>query len=100
MDSMRHYVGSVGMEPDTFWGNTPLENYLFAKSHAKNEELLMILTRNIEFSNYNTAYAGMNGKRVFKKIKRPSDLYKLPSDSVNELKVDKKAFESALDQLT
>ena len=59
-------------------------------------------TRNIEFAIYNSTYAGMSGTRPFKKIKKPSDVYKLPSDSVvssKPVKIDKdrqrKAVEAA-----
>jgi hypothetical protein len=49
------------------------------------------MTRNIEFSNYQTAFAGMSGENPFKKIKRPRDLYKLLNDIPKNIKVDKTA---------
>lgn len=45
----------------------------------------MILTRNIEFSMYNTCFAGMSGQKVYKKIKKPEDLYRLSSDPKPEV---------------
>jgi len=47
--------------------------------------------RNLEFAIYNTTFAGMSGEKPYKKIKKPSDLYKLPTDNVNfkPVKVDK-----------
>ena len=47
------------------------------------------MTRNIEFSNYQTAFAGMSGENPFKKIKRPRDLYTLLNDIPTNIKVDK-----------
>ena len=41
-----------------------------------------IKSRDLEFAIYNTCFAGMNGDRPFKKIKKPSDLYRLPSDDI------------------
>lgn len=32
---------------------------------------------------YNTAFAGMSGEQPFKKIKKPSDLYRLSMDNTN-----------------
>ena len=46
------------------------------------------MTRNIEFSNYQTAFAGMSGENPFKKIKRPRDLYTLLNDIPTNIKVD------------
>ena len=39
------------------------------------------LQRNLEFAIYTTTFAGMNGVQVYKKIKKPTDLYSLPSDN-------------------
>lgn len=38
-------------------------------------------TRNIEFSLYNVQYNGMSGKKLFKNIRKPRDLYGLPIDN-------------------
>ena len=46
------------------------------------------MTRNIEFSNYQTAFAGMSGENPFKKIKRPRDLYTLLNDIPTNIRVD------------
>ena len=40
----------------------------------------MSLVRDLRFDMYNTAFAGMSGEKVFKKIKKPSDLFPLPTD--------------------
>lgn len=47
-------------------------------------------TRNIEFAVYNSTFAGMSGKKVFDKVRKPSDLYRLPIDtsSIKPQKVD------------
>ena len=78
------------MDPEKFWTNTLRENALLAKKVSNDEEHLLMLTRNIEFANYNTCFAGMNGTKVYKNIKRPRDLYKLPSDTPHgPIKIDK-----------
>ena len=50
------------------------------KTKEKSEEFQLRMFRNIEFAIYNTTFAGANGERPFKKIRKPEDLYKLPSD--------------------
>ncbi len=40
-------------------------------------------TRNIEFAVYNSTFAGMSGKKVFDKVRKPRDLYTLPTDYAN-----------------
>ena len=56
-------------------------------------------TRNIEFAIYNTSINSMNGKKNFRKVKKPSDLYKLPSDPEEKV-VTGKAAGKLLDSLT
>ena len=55
-------------------------------------------TRNIEFSNYSASVNSMNGKQNFKKLKKPTDLYKLQTDT-KEIGLSGKAAESAIDSL-
>jgi hypothetical protein len=47
--------------------------------------------RNLEFASYNTAFAGMSGERPFKKVRKPTDLYRLPTDNKfsGPIKIDK-----------
>ena len=42
--------------------------------------------RNIEFSAYNTQYGAMSGKKIFKDMKSPKDLYTLPYDTPTTIK--------------
>ncbi len=37
-------------------------------------------TRNLEYANYASTF-GANGKKVFRNIKKPQDLYKLPTEN-------------------
>ena len=37
--------------------------------------------RNLEFTMYNVQYQPMSGKKMFKTIKKPRDLYPLPTDT-------------------
>ena len=48
-------------------------------------------TRQLEYTMYTTTFAGMSGEQVYKKLKKPLDLYKLPTDRYNlkPIKVDK-----------
>ena len=41
--------------------------------------------RRLEFAIYNTCFAGMNGDKPFKKLKKPEDLYKLPSEMIKKV---------------
>ena len=47
------------------------------------------MIRAVEFSAYNTTFAGMSGERPFKKIKKATDLYRLPTDQKTVAKVDR-----------
>ena len=57
-----------------------------AKKYESDGQTQLFLNRNIEFAIYNSAFAGMNGEKVFKKYKKPSDLYKLSIDNVKNNK--------------
>jgi len=46
------------------------------------------MVRQLEFAIYNTTFAGMSGERPFKNIKKPKDLYRLPTDQTQVVKVD------------
>ena len=48
----------------------------FRNTHLTQLEIF----RHLEFAIYTNAYAGMSGVKVNKNIKKPSDLYPLPSD--------------------
>ena len=50
-----------------------------AQAFRTQDELSWMQTRNIEYANYATTFS-MNGKRVFRSIKKPKDLYTLPSE--------------------
>lgn len=60
------------------------ENTLLAKNVGHNKENELISQRNLEFAIYNTTFAGINGEKVYRKIKKPEDLYRLPSDKVEK----------------
>ena len=47
------------------------------------------MVRAIEFAAYNTTFAGMSGERPFKKIKKATDLYRLPTDQKTLARVDR-----------
>ena len=50
-------------------------------AHSTNNHLKQLeIFRHLEFAIYTNAYAGMSGVKVNKNIKKPSDLYPLPSD--------------------
>lgn len=46
------------------------------------------MVRQLEFAIYNTTFAGMSGERPFKNIKKPKDLYTLPTDQTKVVRVD------------
>lgn len=77
-------VSQAGLDPEFFWNSTPKEVSLKCNYTQFQLEQFMRIGRNIEFATYNSVYNFMTGKKTFKKIKKPSDIYKLPSDSSNE----------------
>lgn len=72
-------IGIVGITPEQWNSYTLHQLELLAKAHRTKEEQFWLGVRNIEFANYNTAF-GFNGKKIFREIKKPKDLYELPSD--------------------
>ena len=70
----------VGIDIDKFWTNTFKDNNLLEEFKYNNDLQTLSLVRDLRFDIYNTAFAGMNGVKVFKKIKKQSDLFPLPQD--------------------
>ena len=70
---------------DQFWTNTMDENNLLLEARSSELERESYYKRRIEFAIYNTCFAGMNGDQPFKKIKKPQDLYLLPSEQVKSV---------------
>ena len=60
------------------------EHTLLAKNIQYKRENDLIQQRNLEFVIYNTTFAGINGEKVFKKIKKPEDLYMLTTDKTEK----------------
>ena len=80
------------MRPDDFWSYTMRELYLTCSAFQLHQHFEWERTRNVEFANYNVQYNFTTGKKVFKSIKKPSDLYELPTDvTINRkpIKIDK-----------
>ena len=53
---------------------------MIAATQKHNDLKQLEIFRHLEFAIYTNAYAGMSGVKVNKNIKKPSDLYPLPSD--------------------
>ena len=90
------------MKPDEFWTGTLRELYLIAKFYENDQNSRWQRTRNIEFAQYNVQYNAMNGKKIFKNLKKPRDLYELPSDGtryVKDLKIDVLRQKLAIEQM-
>ena len=58
-----------------------------------------VRARNIEFATYNASVNPMNGKQNFRKLKKPSDLYRLPTDE-KEKPITGQAAQDLLDSIT
>ena len=56
------------------------------KAFEYKETLEWQKTRRIEFAMYDTQFGGFSGKKIFKSLKSPSDLYALPSDTSTTIK--------------
>ena len=59
---------------------------MLGEAYENNKENLWLVGRQIEFANYCSSVNSMNGKQNFKKLKKPSDLYSLPSDKIEPKK--------------
>ena len=56
-------------------------------------------TRNLEFTLYNVQHNAMSGKKLFKNLKRPKDLYRLPTDYTTVIKIDKERQAAAVERV-
>lgn len=72
-------IGNVGIAPEKYWSYTLRENTLLATAFQNRDESSWMKFRNVEYAIYNTSFS-MNGKKIFKSIKKPQDLYSLPSE--------------------
>jgi hypothetical protein len=91
----------ANIAPKIFWTLTLRQVLLLINQNNHNDTKLWDKVRNLEFTTYNTAFAGMSGERPFKKIKKPSDLYRLPTDTVrlSSIKVDKERAVGDVEQM-
>ena len=72
-----------------------------AKYKQHKHDIRLELQRNLEFTLYNTTFAGMSGVKVFKSMKKPQDLYPLSSDNKNykPIKIDKVEQAKAIEKV-
>ena len=90
----------MGLDPDKFWRYSLRDSGLLLSAFFHKQVLEWERTRNIEFSMYSTQFNPMNGKQVFKNIKQPQNLYKLPTDKKQEpIKRDRKREERAINNM-
>ena len=76
---MDYYIGVVGINPDTFWNNTWVDNHRLSEAHQLNQLDTWQTARYVAFSIYKTTF-GYSGKPVFKSLDSPADLFSLPND--------------------
>lgn len=78
-----YYVGIVGIHPWEYdyltWRDCHLMGESYEMSHIKSMEQ----TRFLAFSVYSATINDMSGKKVFKDIRKPTDLFPLPGDNPN-----------------
>ena len=79
---MNYAIGHIGIDPDKFWKYTIFENILLKQAYDNAEQMEWQRARRIEFAIYNSQYGAMNGKKIFKNIKSPKDVYPLVSDTI------------------
>ena len=95
----RHLCGRVGLSFEEFGLNTIKQNLIVALGHSDKITTELELHRDMIFTMYNTTFAGMDGRKVFKEIKKPQDLYKLPTDTkVIDVKIDPEAQRRAVER--
>ena len=93
-----YYLGFIGIDPIKYWDYTLKQLDYMAKCREKYSEENWMRNRNVEFAIYNASINAMNGKQNFRRLKKPADLYKLPSDP-KEKAITGKAAERELDKL-
>lgn len=81
-------VVDAGVDPKKFWTLTLRQVLLLIQRSRNKVYSQWELNRQIEFAIYNTTFAGMSGERPFKNIKKPKDLYRLPTDQTKVVGVD------------
>ena len=90
----------MGIDPDRFWTSTLRELNLMCAFYTNNQMREWERTRNLEFSLYNVQYNQMNGKKMFKALKRPRDLYELTSDKpITVVKPPREESEKAVNNM-
>ena len=92
-------LGKYGVDPLLYWKYTLKELDFIAKSFEHKNSLDWERTRNIELATYSSVIT-MNGKQAFK-LKKPSDLYALPTDAIKvnkTIKIDKDKQQIAVDR--
>ena len=74
------------------------DNHLLEEFKYNYDLQIVSLVRDLRFDIYNTTFAGMNGEKVFKRIKKQSDLFELPQDKkkIEKNRVLPKSKEHAL----
>ena len=88
------------MDPEKFWKSTLRNIYYAIRAYEHSMDMQMHISRNIEYAIYSSAYAGINGTKVFKNIKKPSDIYPLNLDKKRKpVKIDKERAEKAVNKM-
>lgn len=72
----RYFLSSVGIDPSKYYINTLRNNNYIAKSWEYEREHQLEMFRYVAYATFASTIA-MNGKQVFSKIKKPSDLFKI-----------------------
>ena len=91
----------VGINADQFWDSTWKYNHLVSEAYEIRENKAWERDRYIAYTIFTSTINSMNGKPVFKAIKKPTDLFSLPQDKayINKpVKIDKERAARAVDK--
>lgn len=82
----KYFLTTIGIDPAIYYADTLRNNHKRAQAWENQESEEWKKYRYLAFTIIDSTFAGMNGTKVNKKLKRPEDMFKLPTD-VKEKKI-------------
>ena len=96
----RYFTETVGIDPQIYYRDTIRNHFKRAFAWENKESEDWKKYRFLAFSIIDWTFAGMEGKKVNKRLKKPEDLFKLPTDnqSLVNIKIDKEEAAKAVER--
>lgn len=93
-----YFIGVVGIDPDSFWSNTWTNNHRLSECYTLAKHDATELVRYLAFTQLQTAFDA-NGRKIYKNINKPSDLFALKGESKPSV-LEGEAANNLMKQLT